>query len=177
MFGTGHEIAAAGTGFVTASTDGTTVATRAAKVTIWSATLGSPKSLKLAGVEPIVSAGPSGFAVAVSGATAEDLPQFYTFTTLGAPLCGPVKFADTAFVPGAMVATGTGYLVVSTGVVRVQELSPDCTPGSLFTIDSASGSDNVGIAAGSASVGVVWQRNAGITVTPMQRVFGPHYCD
>jgi hypothetical protein len=133
--------------------------------------------MKLAGVEPIVTAGPAGFAVGVSAASSADLPQFYTFTAAGAPLCGPVKFADQMFVPGAMVATGSGYLVVSTGVVRVQELSSDCKPGALFTIDSASGGDNVGIAGSSTGYGVVWQRNAGTTVTPMQRIFGPHYCD
>lgn len=44
-------------------------------------------------------------------------------------------------------------------------------------IDQASGGDNVGIAGSAEGYGVVWQRNAGVTITPMLRVFGPHYCD
>jgi hypothetical protein len=89
-------------------------------------------------------------------------------------LCGPVNIADTSFVPTAIVATQSGYLVVSSGILRVQEILANCGLGQLFTVDPGPAA-NVTIAGSAAGYGIVWQdTNA---AAPKRHLFGPNFCN
>lgn len=146
----------------------------AASVAIWDASLSSSTPVSVVGKAPILGSGPSGFAVALAPAVAGNAPQFYAFGPSGNALCGPVDLADKSFVPAAIVATPKGYLVVSSGALRVQEMLANCAPGVSFTVD-AGPTGKVGIAVGNKGYGVVWD-DASANV-PKRRFFGPNFCD
>ena len=137
------------------------------------ADLGSPVSVPITGKVPVVGSGANGFAIATS--MASGAPQFYSFAANGTKQCGPVNLADKNFVPAAIVATAKGYLVVSAGTVRVQEVLANCAMGQLFTVDKGTAATDVAIAGSSTGYGVVWQDNT--TARPMRRFFGPDFCN
>jgi Putative metal-binding motif len=146
----------------------------AASVAMWDASLSSSTAISVVGQAPILGSSPNGFAVALAPAVTGKAPQFYAFGPSGSPLCGPVDLADASFVPAAIVATPKGYLVGSSGALRIQEMLANCTPGVAFTVDAGPVS-NVGIAAGNKGYGVVWQdTSAGV---PKRRFFGPNFCN
>ncbi len=148
--------------------------TSAASVAIWDAALSAATPVSVVGQAPVLGSSASGFAVALAPAVTGNPPQFYAFGATGTALCGPVNLADSSFLPAAIVATPEGYLVVSSGALRVQEMLGNCTLGVLFTVDAGPAA-SVGIAAGNNGYGVVWQdMSAGV---PKRRFFGPHYCD
>ncbi|HTA91022.1 MAG TPA: putative metal-binding motif-containing protein [Polyangiaceae bacterium] len=147
----------------------------AAAASVWSALLAAPPAaLNIAGLRPAIGSGPSGFAVAVTPTMAANPPQFYAFGPTGAAACGPVTFADKDFVPAAIVGTAKGYLVASSGSVRVQEILANCVIGSLFTVD-AGPATNVSIAGSATGYGLVWQDTT--ANVPKRRVFGPLFCN
>jgi hypothetical protein len=167
--GGGESITASGSNFVVGYSGAST-----ASLAIWDASLSTSKALSVVGQAPILGAGPSGFAVALAPAVAGNAPQFYAFGPSGSPVCGPVDLADKSFIPTAIVASPKGYLVVSSGALRVQEMLANCTPGASFTVDAGPAS-KVGIAAGNKGYGIVWQdTSAGV---PKRRFFGPNFCD
>lgn len=146
----------------------------AAAASVWNSSLSSKVPLKIAGAKAVTASGPNGFAIALTPATAGNLPQFYAFGPTGTALCGPVNLVDKDFAPDALVATDKGYLVVSSGVLRAQEVLSNCTLGALFTIDPGPVTD-VHIAGGASGYGVIWQDvNQSV---PKRRLFGPHFCD
>jgi Putative metal-binding motif len=134
---------------------------------------GTP-SITLTGSHPVVGSGSNGYAIAVSP-SGTGSPQFYAYGATGLPVCGPVSIGDASFVPAAVVATPTGYLVASSGVVRVQEVRANCTLGALFTVDAGPGATNVGIAGSASGYGVVWQDPT--TGAPKRHLFGPRFCN
>jgi len=141
----------------------------------WNSALAAPVSIKIAGQLPALGAGPNGYAIATPPTVAGTPPQFYAFSTTGAAACGPVNLADKNFTPAAIVGTAKGYLVVSSGVVRVQEVLANCTMGSLFTVDTGGTATKVGIAGSATGYGLVWQdEGAGF---PKRRLFGPDFCN
>jgi len=102
-------------------------------------------------------------------------PNAQLFSPSGVSQCGPLPFADKSFKPASMVATSKGYLIVSLGPVRVQEVFFDCSLGSSFTVDEVTDVSDVHIAGSAAGYGVVWQDN--VAHLPKARFFGPKYCD
>ncbi len=142
-------------------------------VTVWSASLTTPSALAAhSWSHPVVGAGSNG--IAVTSIIGGSSPQFYAFGPTGSALCGPVNFADKTFLPGAIVSTPKGYLVVSTaGAVRVQEMLANCAVGTLFTVDPGPATA-VGIAGSAAGYGLVWQDAVSV---PKRRVFGPLFCN
>jgi hypothetical protein len=161
-------MAASGTDFVI----GATRASGASSTGLWTSALVSAKPLTLSGNNPVVGSGPSGFAIALQSSSG---PQFSSFTVSGASLCSAVNIADSTFKPAGIVATPKGYLIVSSGSIRAQEVHTDCTLGPLFTIDAGPSDGTVRVAAGAAGYGVVWQdTSAGV---PKRRFFGPNFCD
>ena len=139
---------------------------------LWTSTPGQVKVLPLTGLDPVVGSGPSGFAIAVQGTSG---PLFTTYSASGAVQCGPVSMGDSSFKPAGIVATPKGYLVVSSGVVRGQEVHSDCSLGPIFAIDAGPKDDMVRVAAGAAGYGVVWQDGA--AKVPKRRLFGANFCD
>ncbi len=144
------------------------------KAAIYSATLSKLTTLNVPGKGPIVGAGHNGFAIAVAGATGADKPQFYVFAANGTATCGPIAFADSTFKPSDIVPTPKGYLVASSGAIRVQEIAADCTIGGLSAIAQVNAS-GVKLAAGASGYGMVWQDETGNL--PRRRLFGPNFCD
>jgi hypothetical protein len=110
----------------------------------------------------------------VTPTAATNPPQFFAFGPSGAALCGPVNFADKNFVPAAVVATDKGYLVVSSGVLRAQEVLANCTLGALFTIDPGPTTD-VYLAGSATGYAVAWEDSN--QSAAKRRLFGPHFCD
>jgi hypothetical protein len=157
------------TGFVVGAVD-----TGVGRVVLFNSTFTMDLPEGLMGGVPVVAAGSNGFASAIAGTLATDQPRFYSFDAGGGALCSSVKFADKSFIPASMIATSRGYLVVSSGAVRVQEVFTDCTLGALFTVDLGPAT-NVGIAGSAAGYGVVWQDTA--SADPKLRLFGPNFCD
>ena len=122
---------------------------------------------------PEIASGPNGFALVGRPAPTSPVWQFYSYKPDGTSLCAPLDLpAD--FVPASFVATPTGYLLVSSGAVRGQEVLSNCSLGLSFPIDPGPATD-VNIAGGSAGYGVVWQDTT--KAIPMRRLIGPHYCD
>jgi hypothetical protein len=140
---------------------------------IYNAALSSIKSLAF-GQFPRVGSGPNGFGFAVAGVSANDAPTFTAYSSTGTTQCGPVPFADKNFAPAGVVATPKGYLVVSSGTIRAQEVFADCSLGALFTLD-AGPATAVSIAGSAAGYAVVWQDSA--AKLPKLRLIGPKYCD
>ncbi len=163
-------IAAVGSSFVI----GYSTAAHTAAVSLWETRFTLSVPITVTGQTPVVGSGADGFAVAVTPALAGNAPAFYAFSATGAPICGPVTLADDHFVPAGIVATKTGYLVVSSGAVRVQEVLANCRMGALFTVD-AGPARNVSIAGSAAGYGVVWQDT--LANVPNRHVFGPKFCN
>ncbi len=143
---------------------------------LYNSTLGAPAAFTLAGDSPVVGSSPSGFAFATANTAAMTAPQFYSFNASGSAICGPVTLADATFVPAAITATPTGYLVASSGKVRVQEVLANCTMGQLFTVDNGPNDQDVGISGGASGYGVVWSNFTNGSVVS-RRLFGPKYCN
>jgi hypothetical protein len=159
----------------TASTFAATVelADSSAKASVYSSALASPATVTVSGSAPIMGPGPNGFAIAVQKGAGMK-PQFYSYDEAGDADCGPVDFADSAFVPADAVGTADGYLIVSSGsTVRAQLILPGCTLGPIFTVDAATGS-NTRVSGGTAGWGVVWE---GASNKVKRRFFGPKFCD
>ena len=133
---------------------------------------GTP-NIALTGSSPVVGGNDTGFAIATS--VSGSAPKFYAYGATGALVCGPVSFADSTFVPAAITATPTGYLVASSGAVKVVELSASCVPGTSFTVDPGPGATHVGIAGNATGYGIVWQDAT--SGAPKRRVFGPRFCN
>jgi hypothetical protein len=150
------------------------VASTDTKATIYSATLGSPASFTVSGISPVIGRGPSGFAIAVQKG-AGNQPEFYSYDDGGNASCGPVKFADSSFVPTDAVGTADGYVVVGgkSSAIRAQLIKPDCSLGPLFTVD-ATGGNYARISGGAAGYGVVWEA---ASQKAKRRFFGPKLCD
>lgn len=129
-------------------------------------------SVVLPAYQPVIGAGPAGFAVAMERPGIR--PLFTAFDGAGSVVCDAIPFADASFVPSAVVGTETGYLVVSSGEIRLQHIANDCKLGPLMTL-GATAEWGVRAAGGSEGYAVVWQDTA--TSTPMRRVFGPNFCD
>ncbi len=129
---------------------------------------------KIKGTYPVLASGVGEFAVATRGGNDSDRPLFHAVDLHGVLRCNAIPFADGSFIPSGIVATSGGYLIVSSGPIRVQEVFDDCSLGALFAVDSGP-ADHVHISGSAAGYGVVWQDTA--TNTPKLRLFGPHYCD
>jgi len=173
-YAAGSSITASSSNFVIANL---LASTSSVSASTWNASLGGAVALTVSGKAPIVGSGPYGFAIAVRPASSANPPQFYAFGPTGTALCGPVNIADKSFVPSAIVGTANGYLVISSGVIRVQEILANCTVGQLFTVDSQglAAVGSAGIAGSAAGYGVVWQDT--VSSTPKSRFFGPNFCD
>jgi hypothetical protein len=130
--------------------------------------------LPATGLYPSVASSANGIAIADRQDTTT-APSVQLFSPAGVSQCGPVPFADKSFEPTSVVATSKGYLIVSSGPLRVQEVFFDCSLGSSFTIDDVTDASDVHIAGSAAGYGVVWQDN--VAHLPKARFFGPHYCD
>lgn len=145
-----------------------------AKASVYSATLGMPAALVVSGTSPVMGRGPSGFAIAVQKG-AGNQPEFYSYDDGGNASCGPVKFADSSFVPTDAVGTADGYVVVGgkSGTIRAQLIKHDCSLGPLFTVD-ATGGNYARISGGAAGYGVVWEA---ASQKVKRRFFGPNLCD
>jgi hypothetical protein len=166
--GTGPGLAASGQNFIVAL-DAAGAAAAEVGSNVDGTTVSTP--LTLVGSKPVVAGGPNGFAVAVARAGSAAL---YTYAPTGTAVCGPVNIGDATFVPAAIVPTATGYLVVSSGVVRVQEVLAGCKLGQLFTVD-AGPATNVSIAGSAAGYGIVWQDTT--AAEPKRHLFGPNFCN
>ena len=114
----------------------------------------------------------NGFAL-VGHENASTVQQFSSFKLDGTSVCGPLDL-PASFVPASLVATPKGYLVISSGAVKAQEILANCTLGVSFDIDPGPASD-VHAASGPDGYGVVWQNTT--TEVPMRRLFGSRYCD
>jgi hypothetical protein len=163
-------IAAVGNGFVV-----TWDADNLPKAVFADAEFRFPVAIPAIGRRPTVGSGPDSFAFAANGTAADSLPLFQILDPAqGTVVCGPVTFADAEFSPEALIGTDRGYLVVSRGHLRAQEIGPDCTPRALFEIDPGNGS-GVRIAHGNAGFTVVWQDTS--LGAPKFRQFGENFCD
>jgi Putative metal-binding motif len=139
---------------------------------IWSSTFAT--STRLLGTwDAELASGSKGFAMIGHLTSSSTAWQFSNFGLDGTSICGPLTL-PAGFTPADLVATPTGYLVVSSGAVRVQEVLANCTLGVAFPLDPGPATD-VHISGGVAGYGVVWQDTA--SASPEQRLFGPHYCD
>lgn len=125
----------------------------------------------LAGTSPVFGAAPGGFAVA---ATREGmLPTFASFKSDGSTQCAARAIGDDSFVPAAIIGTDAGYLIASSGDVRIQLVSPSCVPGPIVSL-SATANSTVAVAGGSDGYAVFWDAE------PSQlwrRFFGPQLCN
>jgi hypothetical protein len=158
-------MAASGSDFAIAFIDGPGIVAG-----FWTSALVEAKPLSVSGLYPIVGSGPNGIGIAVQGTTG---PLFYEFATSGTTQCGPVNIGDSNFKPASVVPTPKGYLVVSSGTLRAQEVHADCTLGPIFTIDPGP-AGNIHAAAGAAGYGVVWVDTTG---APKRHLFGANFCD
>jgi Putative metal-binding motif len=157
-------IAASASNFVIAAGDGTGAG-------IWGSNLMAHTQVN-DGYYSVVASGPNGFAVVNSPTTSGGASRFTAFRNSGAILCGPVSFADTGFFASGVVATPNGYLVVSLGDLRVQEMLPNCAFGQLFSLDTG-GSYYTAIAGSATGYGIVWQDSNVLK----RRMIGPNFCD
>ncbi|MET0794275.1 MAG: putative metal-binding motif-containing protein [Polyangiaceae bacterium] len=138
---------------------------------LMSASFDESVRLAVTGDAPVLASGRKGFLIATRAA---DGPRVWLFAPSGGSACGPVAFADESFIPESAVATSSGYLIVSSGKVRVQEVRNDCALGALFTLDAGPAS-LVSISGGAEGYGVVWDDTA-LNIAK-RRFFGPNYCD
>jgi Putative metal-binding motif len=116
--------------------------------------------------------GPDGIAI-VSIPTGGSTYQVTIVNTKNVHRCGPVELPAN-FVAADVVATPTGYLVISSGAVQAQVVNADCTLGLAFSIDSGPATD-VHVAGSEAGYGIVWQDTA--SASPKRRLLGPRFCD
>jgi len=164
-------LAASGSSFVVAYSGGNAGGPVGAAA-LWSSTFATSKSLPTAW-DPKLASGSAGFAMVGHPSASSTAWQLSAFKADGSSQCGPVTL-PAGFVPASLVATPSGYLVLSSGVVKAQEVLANCSLGVTFSIDAGPATD-VNVAAGSAGYGVVWQDTT--SATPKRRLFGPHYCD
>ena len=137
----------------------------------WSSELASETSLPSVKYVKLASS-PNGFAM-VGQPPSTTTWQFSSFKLDGTSVCAAVDL-PASFVPGSLVATPTGYLVISSGAVKAQEILANCSLGVSFDIDPGPASD-VHAASGPDGYGLVWQNTD--TGIPMRRLFGSRYCD
>jgi hypothetical protein len=164
-------------GFLVATSGGFATATElnggSAKASLYSTTFGSPATISVPGISPVLGRGPNGFAIAVS--IASNKPKFYSYDEGGGAKCDGIPFGDTSFDPDDIVGTADGYVVVSGGTsIRGQQISSDCTLGPIFSIDSSAG-DSVRISGGASGYGVIWETATGSKLK--RRLFGNRFCN
>jgi len=172
-FGSSPQLESSGANFAAAlsGTNGQAIAY------LMTSSLASPSPFTLQGSAPVLGSGPGGFAFATTSTATMTAPRFYSFDPNGNPICGPVDLADSTFVPAAMTATPTGYLVASSGKLRVQEVLANCAMGALLTVDDGPNDDEVGISGGASGYGVVWSGVVTSALLLERRLFGPKYCN
>ena len=139
------------------------------------------QNLDIAGRAPVPGMGPGGVGIAARGATDADLPNFSVLSLGNTTVCGPVTYADKAFMPSSVVATPKGYLVASgrrffapASSLRVQEVFSNCTLGPLFTIEPGP-VEFVKIVGSATGFGIAYYDDtAGVSKL---RLLGPKYCN
>jgi len=161
---------AAGNSFVVAS-HGINGGGPTSDASLWSADLTTSKVLPSVFDVKLASSS-TGFAM-VGRPTQDGVWQFSSFKLDGTTVCAPLDL-PASFVPASLVATPTGYLVISSGAVKAQEILANCSLGVSFDIDPGPASD-VHTASGPDGYGLVWQNTD--TGIPMRRLFGSRYCD
>ena len=163
-------ISTAGSSFVIASTGGNHGGPQS-DLTLWSSDLANSTELP-SYFEAKLASGSSGFAL-VGRPKDGGIWQFSSYKLDGTSQCGPLNLPP-AFLPASLVSTPNGYLVISSGALRAQEVLANCTLGVTFDIDPGPASD-VHAASGANGFGIVWQNTT--TGIPMRRVFSSRYCD
>ena len=100
---------------------------------------------------------------------------FRTMTDAGAAGCAPVTVAANGFIPGDIVSTGRGFLIVSGATkIEAQEVSNACVFGQRFTIDPDT-AQTPHIAGGAKGFALAWDDNkfSAALKGVQTRTFGP----